>query len=106
VGIVGGMERKQVERRELWRQQIVEQKKSGGSIRAYCKGVGIPRARILWLAAEVGTETPVTFALVETIQPIKEAALIEIVLAQGAVLQLEVEEGRRLAKPRPAVFKW
>jgi len=34
-------ERKQAERRELWRQRIAEQKNSGQTVRAYCRERGL-----------------------------------------------------------------
>jgi hypothetical protein len=86
------MERAQVERRELWQQRIVEQEKSGGSIRAYCKGIGIPEHAFYGWRQRLRAEMPVTFALVETKQPTKEAVLIEVVLAQGDRLRIPGDE--------------
>ena len=86
------MEREHIERRELWRQRIAEQEKSGGSIRAYCKGIGIPEHAFYGWRQRLRAETPVTFALVETTQPAKEAAMIEIVLAQGDRLRIPGDE--------------
>ena len=89
---MGGMDRERVERRELWRQRIEEQEKSGSSIRAYCKGIGIPEHAFYGWRQRLRAEMPVTFALVETKQPTKDAALIEIVLAQGDRLRIPGDE--------------
>jgi hypothetical protein len=86
------MDKEHVERRELWRQRIEEQEKSGGSIRAYCKGIGIPEHAFYGWRQRLRGETPVTFALVEAKQPTKEAVLIEVVLAQGDRLRIPGDE--------------
>jgi hypothetical protein len=86
------MERAQVERRELWRQRIVEQEKSGGSIRAYCKAIGIPEHAFYGWRQRLRVETPVTFALVETKQRANEAVFIEVVLTQGDRLRIPGDE--------------
>jgi hypothetical protein len=83
----------QAERRELWRQRIGEQEKRGGSIRAYCKENRIAEHAFYGWRQRLRAETSVTFALVETKQPAPEAAMIEVVLAQGDRLRVPGEEG-------------
>ncbi len=79
----------QTERRELWRQRIIEQEKSGGSVRAYCQQIGIAEHVFYgWRQRLRRDKTPVTFALVETKPPAQEAAMLEVVLTQGDRLRI------------------
>jgi hypothetical protein len=78
--------------RELWRQRIAEQEKSGDSIRAYCQQKGLAEHAFYGWRSRLRSETAVTFALVETKQPAPEAVMLELVLAQGDRLRIPCEE--------------
>jgi hypothetical protein len=77
------------QRRELWRQRIAQQESSGQSIRAYCRGRGLPEHAFYgWRQRLRKQSAPVKFALVET-KPAEVAALpIEIMLASGDRLRI------------------
>src|SRR5437016_256347 len=80
----GDVSGKQVERRELWRQRITQQEKSGPSIRAFCREWGLSEpAFYAWRQRLRRENNPVRFALVET-KPAAEAEVpIELILASG-----------------------
>jgi transposase-like protein len=85
------MGNEQAQRRELWQQRIGEQEKSGASIRAYCKRHGLAEHAFYSWRKQLRTASPMTFALVET-TPSKDAAMIELVLAQGDRLRIPADE--------------
>jgi hypothetical protein len=78
------------QRRELWRQRITQQESSGQSIRAYCRGRGLPEHAFYgWRQRLRKQSAPVKFALVET-KPSEAAAgpPIELMLASGERLRI------------------
>jgi hypothetical protein len=78
------------QRRELWRQRITQQESSGQSIRAYCRGRGLPEHAFYgWRQRLRKQSAPVKFALVET-TPSEAAAAppIELLLASGERLRI------------------
>lgn len=88
------MSRKQVERRELWRQRIAQQKKAGQAIRAFCRERGLHEHLFYAWRQRLRAETsPVTFALIETKPPATEASSqpIELMLASGDRLRIPPE---------------
>ena len=80
---------KQEQRRELWRQRIAEQEKSGRSVRVFCRERDLSEASLYaWRKRLRKQNTRVRFALVET-KPAKEMApAIELVLAGGDRLRI------------------
>ncbi len=72
------------QRRELWRQRIAQQESSGQSIRAYCRGRGLPEHAFYgWRQRLRKQSAPVKFALVGT-EPAEAAAPpLELMLASG-----------------------
>jgi hypothetical protein len=82
--------RKQEERRELWRQAILEQEKSGLSIRAFCSERGWGEHSFYWWRQRLRSENaPVRFALVETkVTDEAKPQPIELVLASGDQLRI------------------
>jgi hypothetical protein len=77
------------QRRELWRQRIAQQEASGQSIRAYCRGRGLPEHAFYGWRQRLRKQTaPVRFALVETKPTEEEAAPIELILASGERLRI------------------
>ena len=81
--------KKAEQRRELWRQRIAQQESSGQSIRAYCRGRGLPEHAFYgWRQRLRKQSAPVKFALVET-KPAEATALpIELMLASGDRLRI------------------
>ena len=79
------------QRRELWRQRVAEQANSGASIRAFCKQHGLAEHAFYSWRKQLGTDSPVKFALVET-KPSKDAVMIELVLAGGDRLRIPADE--------------
>ncbi len=76
-------------RRELWRQRIAQQEASGQSIRAYCRGRGLPEHAFYGWRQRLRKQTaPVRFALVETKPTEEEATPIELILASGERLRI------------------
>jgi hypothetical protein len=59
-GHIEGMGSEQAEWREIWRQRIEQQQKSGGSIRAYCEDIGIPEHAFYGRRQRLRTETLLT----------------------------------------------
>lgn len=83
------MSDKQVQRRELWRQRIAQQEKSGPSIRAFCREQGLSEpAFYAWRQRLRSENHPVRFALVETKAAGEARAPIELVLASGDRLRI------------------
>ena len=81
-------------RRELWRQMIAQQQKSGQSVRAFCSEQGLAENSFYWWRQRFRREiTPVRFALVETM-PADEAIKpqpIELILASGDHLRIPAD---------------
>jgi hypothetical protein len=80
---------KQEQRRELWRQRIAEQDKSGQSVRVFCRERDLSEASLYaWQKRLRRQNIRVRFALVET-KPAEEVApAIELVLAGGDHLRI------------------
>jgi transposase-like protein len=80
---------KQEHRRELWRQRIAQQKKSGHSVRVFCREQGLSEPSLYaWRKRLRKQNSPIRFALVET-KPAKETSpAIELVLAGGDRLRI------------------
>jgi hypothetical protein len=78
------------QRRELWSQRIAQQESSGQSIRAYCRGRGLPEHAFYgWRQRLRKQNPPVRFALVETQAALESsAAPIELILAGGDRLRI------------------
>lgn len=77
------------QRRELWRQRIAQQEASGQSIRAYCRGRGLPEHAFYgWRQRLRKQRAPVRFALVDT-KPAGESVVpIELILTSGDRLRI------------------
>jgi hypothetical protein len=78
------------QRRELWRQRIAQQEGSGQSIRAYCRGRGLPEHAFYgWRQRLRKQPASVKFALVET-KPSEAgtAPPLELILARGDRLRI------------------
>lgn len=82
--------KKAEQRRELWRQRIAQQESSGQSIRAYCRGRGLPEHAFYGWRQRLRKQTaPVKFALVERKPAGAETAPpIELMLANGDRLRI------------------
>ena len=78
------------QRRELWRQRIAQQEGSGQSIRAYCRGRGLPEHAFYgWRQRLRKQPASVKFALVETKPSEAEIAPpLELILAHGDRLRI------------------
>jgi hypothetical protein len=78
------------QRCELWSQRIAQQESSGQSIRAYCRGRGLPEHAFYgWRQRLRKQNPPVRFALVETKAALESsAAPIELILASGDRLRI------------------
>jgi transposase-like protein len=70
----------------------VEQEKSGVSIRAYCKQLDLPEHAFYWWRQKLRTEKAVSFALIETKQTSRDAAMIDLALAKGDRLRIPSDE--------------
>jgi len=80
---------KQVERRELWRQRIAQQEKSGQSVRAFCDEHGLSNPGFyVWRRRLRKPNTPVRFALVEANPTEQTVPSIELILASGDRLRI------------------
>ena len=78
-----------MERRELWRQRIAQQEKSGQSIRAFCQERGLSNPGFYaWRRRLRKPNIPVRFALVETKPPEPTVPSIELILASGDRLRI------------------
>jgi transposase-like protein len=74
---------------ELWRQRIAQQEASGQSIRAYCRGRGLPEHAFYGWRQRLRKQTgPVRFGLVETKPTEEETTPIELILASGERLRI------------------
>ncbi len=82
---------KRVERREIWGQRIAQQEKSGESIRRFCQQRGLSEPVFYYWRQKVRTQSPITFALVETKGP-AAGAEIEVVLATGDRLRVPAQQ--------------
>jgi transposase-like protein len=77
----------QTERREVWRQRISKQEKSGQSVRAFCQAQGVGEHSFYMWRQRLQRETAVSFALVEAKrQP--EPPMLELVLRSGDRLRI------------------
>ena len=77
------------QRRGLWRQRIAQQETSGQSIRAYCRGRGLPEHAFYgWRQRLRKQSAPVRFALVETKLTEEKVPPIELILASGERLRI------------------
>jgi hypothetical protein len=80
---------KQEQRRELWRQRIVEQETGGQSIRAYCRERELKESAFYgWRGRLRKQNTPVRFALVETKPAMETPPPLELLLASGDRLRI------------------
>jgi len=80
---------KQVQRRELWRQRIVEQEKSGRPVSVFCREQSLSEATFFaWRQRLKIQETPVSFALVEAKAVADPAPPIELILTSGERLRI------------------
>ena len=83
------MNSKQEQRRELWRQRIAEQEKSGRPVSVFCREQGLSEATFFaWRQRLKIQETPVSFALVETKAAAEPAPPIELILTSGDRLRI------------------
>ena len=83
------MNNKQVQRRELWRQRIAEQEKSGRPVSVFCREQSLSEATFFaWRQRLKIQETPVSFALVETKAAAEPAPPIELLLTSGERLRI------------------
>jgi len=79
---------KQVQRRELWRQRIAEQEKSGRPVSVFCREQSLSEATFFaWRQRLKNQETPVSFALVET-KAAETVPPIELILTSGERLRI------------------
>lgn len=92
---------KQAERRELWRQRVAQQERSGQTVRAFCREHKLQEHTFYTWRRQVGAapETPVRFALVETTRPGTDAPPP---LSHQAPLELVLRSGERLRIPADA----
>ena len=91
---------KQAERRELWRQRVAQQERSGQTVRAFCREHKLQEHTFYTWRRQVGAapETPVRFALVETTRPGTDAPP----LSHQAPLELVLRSGEKLRIPGDA----
>ncbi|HEY4961269.1 MAG TPA: transposase [Terriglobales bacterium] len=77
------------ERRELWRQRIAQQEKSGRTVSGFCREQGLSEPVFYaWRQRLRRLNTPVRFALVEA-KPAEEAVpSIELMLTSGDRLRI------------------
>ncbi len=82
------------ERRELWRQKIEQQEKSGQSVRAFCSEQGLGENSFYWWRQRFRRDSrPVRFALVETkpADDVVDPQPIELILASGDHLRIPAD---------------
>ena len=85
----GPVSEKSVKRRELWRQRVSQQGKSGQSIRVFCDEQNLSEpAFYAWRKRLRNEAKPVRFALVETKSVADTAGPIEVMLAGGDRLRI------------------
>jgi hypothetical protein len=83
---------KQAQRRELWRQRIAEQEKSGRPVSAFCREHSLSEATFsAWRQRLKIQETPVSFALVEAKAAAEPVQPIELILTSGERLRIPGE---------------
>jgi transposase-like protein len=76
-------------RRELWRQRIAQQEKSGPSVSAFCREQGLSEPTFYaWRQRLRKQNTAVRFALVETKPAEETVPPIELMLASGDRLRI------------------
>lgn len=77
------------QRRELWRQRIAQQEKSGHSVSVFCREQGLSEPSFYaWRQRLRKQNTPVRFALVETKPAEETVPSIELMLASGDRLRI------------------
>jgi hypothetical protein len=83
---------KQEQRRELWRQRIFEQEKSGRPVSVFCREQSLSEATFFaWRQRLKIEETPVSFALVEAKTAAEPVPPIELLLTSGERLRIPCE---------------
>ena len=82
------MNSKQVQRRELWRQRLAEQEKSGRLVSVFCREQSLNEATFYAWRKRLIQETPVSFALVETKAAAEPAPPNELLLTGGERLRI------------------
>lgn len=82
------MTAKQVERRELWRQKIAQQEKSGQTVSAFCREHGLREPCFYGWRQRLGSKKPVAFALVETKLATEVSQPVELILTSGDRLHI------------------
>ena len=82
---------KQPERRELWRQRIVQQNASGQSVRAFCRDQKLNEHSFYQWRRQLGAPSSkaVSFALVETNKP--SQVPVEFILTSGETLRIPAD---------------
>ena len=86
------MNSKQLQRREVWRQRIADQEKSGRPVSVFCREQSLSEATFFaWRQRLKNQETPVSFALVETKAAAETAPPIELILTSGELLRIPCE---------------
>lgn len=77
------------QRRELWRQRIAQQQKSGQPVSVFCRDQGLSEAPFYAWRQRLRKQTQaVRFALVETKQTAEVVPPIELILASGERLRI------------------
>ncbi len=85
------MNSKQEQRRELWRQRIAEQEKSGRPVSVFCREHGLSGATFFAWRQRLKIQEPVSFALVEAKGAAETAPPIELILTGGERLRIPCE---------------
>jgi transposase-like protein len=83
---------KQAEIREAWRERVVDQERSGVSIRTYCKERDLCEHSFFSWRRRLRMDGPVRFALVENKAVSAEPTTLELVLSEGEKLRIPCEE--------------
>jgi hypothetical protein len=80
---------KQEQRRELWRQGIAEQEKSGRPVSVFCRDQSLSEATFFaWRQRLKVRETPVSFGLVETKAVAEPVPPVELLVISGERLRI------------------
>jgi hypothetical protein len=83
---------KQDQRRELWRQRIAAQEKSGRPVRVFCREQSLSEATFFaWRQRLRTQETLVRFALVEAKAATETVPPLELILTGGECLRIPCE---------------
>jgi len=88
---------KQSERRELWRQRVAQQEKSGETVRVFCREHELSEHSFYWWRRQFGSASkkPIRFALVETTPPSEMdrpgQARLELFLTSGERLHIPAD---------------